>query len=113
MARHILEHGRSRQIAGDLLRCLNDSKCGGIVWVNALSMLSILVEEPASRTAFSISMGVVTNVDLLYSPADQRVMIDLLLRQAEHVPFSLLRLWRLWLHNITWYVSVSSETVQL
>eukprot|EP01047_Picozoa_sp_COSAG01_P042501 COSAG01_NODE_3715_length_5769_cov_2.903175_7_plen_251_part_00 len=100
VARQILEHGRCRQvcsadiptdiaadtaadistdmlspcqIAADLLRCMNDCLCGGVVWRNAVPILSCLVEETHRRTAFGRSMGAVTNVDRVFSPADQRV----------------------------------------
>jgi hypothetical protein len=103
VARQILEHGRCRQIAADLLRCMNDCLCGGVVWRNSVPILSCLVEESHRRTAFGRSMGAVTNVDRVFSPADQRVLLDVMLRQADYVPVSQMRLWRLWLNAVTWY----------
>ena len=92
VAAHILEHDSSRQIAADLLRSLNDSRCGGVLWANALSLLSfiladkyvnhscipckvtqcivwwilqfvLMVISATRNSAFAVSMGAVTSVE--------------------------------------------------
>eukprot|EP01043_Picozoa_sp_COSAG02_P045329 COSAG02_NODE_4133_length_5737_cov_4.247960_1_plen_861_part_10 len=87
-------HARGREIVGDLTRLLNDSQCGGLVWESALSMLSFVIDDSVAAA------GETSNADLVLSPADQRVLLDVLLRQPEYVPLSSMGLWRCWLRAV-------------
>jgi len=94
VAARVASHDRSRQIVGDLLRMLNDSKCGGVVWKNSLSLLAHVVEADGASGAET------SRADLVLSPPDQRVLIDVLLRQSDYVQLSSMGLWRCWLHAV-------------
>ena len=98
VASGVTSHSKARQITSDLLRMLNDSACGGVVWENTLSLLSFVIEaDTQDRGEDSLK---VQRSDVVLSPADQRVVLDLLLRMGDYVPMTSMGLWRSWLRAV-------------
>eukprot|EP01052_Picozoa_sp_SAG31_P000720 SAG31_NODE_21_length_34109_cov_60.598824_4_plen_326_part_00 len=82
----------------ELLRLLNGSETGGVVWTHALAVIAFAVD---GLFDMRLTDEGVAYVDTMYSPADQRVLIDILLRQPESIGYKSIAAWRPWLRAAT------------
>jgi hypothetical protein len=99
VAKVLVRHEHVTQFANHLMHTMNSATCGSAVWDGLLALLaflvegffSVLVDHPQDDAVF----------DRLYLPSDQRIIIDVLLRQPAHVDYQERRSWMVWLRCVT------------
>ena len=99
VAKLLVRHEHVTQFANRLMHTMNSTTCGSAVWDGLLALLaflvegffSVLVDHPQDDAVF----------DRLYRPSDQKIIIDVLLRQPAHVDYQERRSWMVWLRCIT------------
>ena len=79
-AGRITAHRAAREIGAELLRLLNGCEVGGVVWGHALAVISFAID---GLFDMRLTDDGAAYVDTIYSPADQRVLLDVLLRMPE------------------------------
>jgi hypothetical protein len=110
----LVRHEHAEHLANHLMHLMNHVSCGSAVWDGLLSLLSFMVEgffsvlvDPLTDPLAAHGVGFA--FDRLFLPSDQKIVIDLLLRQPSYVEYSERRTWVVWLRCITGIVTTSHE----